>query len=372
MPSKRSAPGRKKRILRRLVTLPLILAIAFVGWYFLRPLLSDETIPTYASYTAGRGDVQTSRSFSATLGVRHSETHANSRQVTSIRKLFVKANQDVKEGDRLLQLETGEVYKAGINGTVNEIRFSEGDWIWPNVSLVQVCDLEHLQVSLSVDEYDITSVSVGEKCTVTIVPLGLQFETEIDHVNRVSTASGSVAYYCVEAELTVPDNVLPGMTASVSIPSEEALDVVTLDMAALSFDEEKKPYVLIKNGEAYEQRMLETGLSDGMKVEIVSGLAEGDTVYRKTGEEKAVTAMTLPEIYKMIVGETVVINDRSQSGRSGRGGMQMPQGMELPEGMTFPEGMTPPEGFSFPEGMTPPEGMPFSSVPERPTGGNRE
>lgn len=198
------------------------------------------------------------------------------------------------------------------------------------------------------------------------MPLGLQFETEIDHVNRVSTASGSVAYYSVEAELTVPDNVLPGMTASVSIPSEEALDVVTLDMAALSFDEEKKPYVLIKNGEAYEQRMLETGLSDGMKVEIVSGLSEGDTVYRKTGEEKAVTAMTLPEIYKMIVGETVVINDRSQSGRGGRGGMQMPQGMN------FPEGMTPPEGMSFPEGMELPEGMPFSSVPERPTGGNRE
>ena len=65
MPSKRSAPGRKKRILRRLITLPLILAVAFVGWYFLRPILSDETIPTYAAYTASRGDVRTSRSFSA-------------------------------------------------------------------------------------------------------------------------------------------------------------------------------------------------------------------------------------------------------------------------------------------------------------------
>lgn len=329
MPSNKNAGRRTVRVLRRLLMLPLIALIAFLGWNYLRPILSDETIPTYAAYTAGRGDVKTSRSFSATLGVRHSETHSNSRQVTSIRKVFVKANQNVKEGDRLLQLETGEVYKAGIDGTVNEIRFKEGDWIWPNVSLVQVCDLTNLQVSLSVDEYDITSVNVGEKCTVTIVPLGLQFETEIDHVDRVSSAGGSVAYYSVEAELSVPENVLPGMTASVSIPSEEALDAVTLDMAALSFDEEKKPYVLVKNGEGYEKRMLETGLSDGMKVQVISGLAEGDEVYRLTGEEKAVKAISLSDIYKHFAGETVVINDRSQTGRGGRGG-QTPTGGNRP------------------------------------------
>lgn len=348
MPSSKTAGRRRKRLWRRILMLPLIALIALVGWNYLRPLLSDETIATYAAYTAGRGDVKTSRSFSATLGVRHSETHANSRQVTSIRKVFVEANQDVKEGDKLLQLETGEVYKAGIDGTVNEIRFRQGDWIWPNVSLVQVCDLTHLQVSLSVDEYDITSVSVGEPCTVTIVPLGLAFETVIDHVDRVSSATGSVAYYSVTAELTVPENVLPGMTASVSIPSAEALDVVTLDMAALSFDENRSPYVLVKNGETYEKRMLETGLSDGMKVQVVSGLEAGDTVYRKTGEEKAVQAVSLAEVYKRIAGETIVINDRTaQSDRGGRGGRQggaaLPQGTETPGETTRPDAPQRPE-----------------------------
>lgn len=340
MPTTKTAGRRKKRLLRRLLMLPLILVIAFLGWNYLRPLLSDETIPTYAAYAVSRGDVKTSRSFSATLGVRHSETLSNSRQVTSIRKVYVQANQDVKEGDRLLQLETGEVYKAGIDGTVNEIRFKEGDWIWPNVSLIQICDLTNLQVSLTVDEYDITSVSVGEKCAVTIVPLGLSFETEIDHVDRVSSAAGSVAYYSVTAELTVPETVLPGMTASVSIPSEEALDVLTIDMAALSFDDEKKPYVLLKNGEAYEKRSVETGLSDGMKVQILSGLSEGDVAYRQTGEEKAAEALSMAELYKRIAGETVIINDRSQTGRAGRGGM--PGGMERSEGGERSEDSNPP------------------------------
>lgn len=370
MPSRKNTGRRRKSIVSRLLMLPLILVIAFLGWNDLRPILNDETVPTYESYTVSRGDVKTSRSFSATLGVRTSETHSNSRQVTSIRKVFVKANQDVKEGDKLLQLETGEVYKAGIDGTVNEIRFDEGDWIWPNVSLIQICDLTNLQVSLTVDEYDITSVSVGEKCTVTIVPLGLTFETEIDHVDRVSSATGTVAYYSVEAALTVPDHVLPGMTASVSIPSEEALDVVTLEMTALSFDEDKKPYVLVKNGEAYEKRMLETGLSDGMKVQIVSGLSEGDVVYRQTGEEKAVEAVSLVEIYKHFAGETVVVNDRTQSGRGGRDSRQ--DGMTPPEGAELPEGMTPPEGMQSPgeEAQAPSERPERSGEREQPTGGS--
>jgi len=263
-----------------------------------------------------------------------------------------------------MQLESGEVLKAGIDGTVNEIRFGEGDWIWPNVSLIQICDLTHLQAALSVDEYDIANVSIGEPCQVTIVPLGLSFETEIAHVDRVSTASGSVAYYSVTAEVTVPENVLPGMTASVSIPARSVHDVVTLDMAALSFEADDSPYVLVKEGETYVKQPVETGLSDGMKIEILSGLSEGDVVYRVSGTEKAVKALSLADVYKRIAGETVVIRDRSGSAR---GGMPAgtPEGFSFPGGGEAPEGFTPPEGFSFPgggeapEGFTPPEGFSF-------------
>lgn len=358
MPTPKTAGRRRKRRWRSLLLLPVAALLAFLGWNYLRPLLSDETIPTYAQYTAARGDVLTSRSFSAALAVRNSETLSNSRQVTSVRKVYVQADQDVKEGDKLLQLETGEVLKAGIDGTVNEIRFQEGEWIWPNVSLIQICDLTNLQVSLSVDEYDIANVAAGEACTVTIVPLGLTFETRIDHVDRVSSAGGSVAYYAVTANLTVPENVLPGMTASVSIPSQQALDVVTLDMAALSFDADQQPYVLVQNGGAYEKRAVQTGLSDGMRVQIVSGLNEGDTVYRQTGEEKAAGSLSLIELYKQIAGETVIINDRSQTGRGARGERGehsgMPGDIELPEGIELPKGIELPEGMEMPTGEQPP------------------
>ena len=175
----RNKSGKKARPVRFLLSALMLAAVAFLGWNYLSPLLATGSEIIYQSYTAETGDIQTSKSFAASIDVLHSETHSNAREVTSIRKLYVESGQQVKDGDKLLQLDNGTLYRAGIDGTVNEMRFGEGDWVWPGIQLIQICDLKHLQVSLQVDEYDVDKVAAGQKCTVTIGPLGLNFETEI-------------------------------------------------------------------------------------------------------------------------------------------------------------------------------------------------
>ena len=60
---------------------------------------------------------------------------------------------------------------------------------------------------------------------MTVVSLGLTFETEIRHVNRVSASTGAVASYTVTADIDAPENVLPGMQATVTIPRESVAGV---------------------------------------------------------------------------------------------------------------------------------------------------
>lgn len=314
----RNTTGRKRHIGRSLFGLLLAVAIGFWAWNALSPMLATEAETSYEAYTATVGDVLTTKSFSASLDVLNSETHTNtSDEVTSIREVYVEGGQSVQKNDKLLLLKDGTLFRAGLDGVVNDMRFGRGDWVWRGVTLVQVVDLEHLQVTLMVDEYDIDKVAVGQTCTVTLVALDLSFEAEIAHINRVSTAASGVAYYEVTAELPVPPQVLPGMTASVTIPSEEARGVTTLDMAALSFGADGQPYVLLKNGESYEERVLQTGLADGMHVEIQSGLAPGDVVYKAYREEQTEGGFSPGKLYRQIVGEKVVINDRSGAARPG-------------------------------------------------------
>lgn len=344
---------RKMKNTFRLLLFLIIAAVMAVGvQVYLLPLIRSGTVTRYEAYPVVRGDVETEKSFSATISVANSETHKNSTRATAIREIYVKNGQSVRKGDKLMLLDNGELLRAGLDGTVTEMRFDTEDWLWNDVNLIQISDLTRLNVSLSVDEYDVRNVSSGQKCLVTIVPTGEVYETELVHVDRVSASSGQVANYTARAELTVPEGVLPGMTASVSIPSEVAADVLLLDMAALAFDEEKKPYVLQKTETGYERIYVTTGLNDGMRVEIVSGLKEGDTVWAAAGVETQENPYTLVQLYKKLVGEKVVINDMTggagQGGRTGTPGRQTPGGMNRPaEGSRAPSQA--PQGTPLPE-----------------------
>ena len=354
-------PHRKGivRIIRTVVILLIVAIVGLFGWNYLTPMLTADSVTLYNSYTVGQGDIRTTLSFSATLAVKKSENHTAS-EMTKVKVLYVKSGDAVSEDDPLVLLTNGELLSAGIDGAVNEIRFGVGDWVRPNFTIVQVSDLVNLSVTMSVDEYDVKSLTVGQSCTVRVISLGMDFETTIAHIDRVSSSSGTLAYYTVSCDLAVPENVLPGMRATVIIPDQAAEGVHILPLAALAFDEEDNPYVLVQGADGeYTIQYVETGLSDGMNVEITDGVKAGDTVYALAGTESVQAAFTLEDLYISIFGKKVVINETRGSMRGSGGawaGTADGTDFAMPDGSTMPDGFTMPDGSAIPEGFTPPDG----------------
>lgn len=347
-------------------------AAALVLWVYLAPIVTSGSVTLYSDYTTAAGDVATNMSFNAILAVQNAET-LQAGEFTTVRKVFVTQSQQVTKNEKIVQLANGDVLRANFDGVVNDLRVAQGDWLRRGAQIAQICDFSHLEVTMRVDEYDIEKVSVGQACTITVLPLGMSFDSTIHHINRVSASAGAVAYYTATAQITVPDNVLPGMQATVSIPSEKAEGVVTLSIAAISFDEQGQPYVLIKNEKGeYERRAVETGLSDGKTVEIKSGLQAGQTVSVITGTQSTQSGLTLSSLYRSIVGTTEVINDKSASDRGGRrnnrdgtasgassGGQDAAEGLSsmggAPEQGATPEQAAPPEQAVSPKQTAAPE-----------------
>lgn len=356
---------------KRAALLAVVAAVCLAGYSYIYLMAAGAEKTVYASYTAQTGNIATTMSFNAQISAIHTETLQNSGEAT-VSNIYVTQDQAVKAGDKILDLSNGETLKAGIDGTVNEIAVAKGDWLRRSQGLVQIVDFTQLQVDLSVDEYDVQKVYKGLPCTVTIISLGLDIETEIDHINLVSGSMGNVASYSATARLDAPANVLPGMAATVTIADEEALGVTTLEMAALSFHEDGTPYVLIRQADdSYQEREVETGLSDGMRVEIVSGVEPGETVWAVAGTEAA-EDFSLGNLYASLVGQTVVIQEGERSRDTNRSFSQdrtFPEGMEVPEGGQMPEGMEIPEGGQMPEGMEAPEGGEMPEGMEIPEGG---
>src|SRR5690606_5458314 len=86
----------------------------------------------------------------------------------------------------------------------------------------------------------------------------------------------------IEANIEIPDSVFirAGYSANASIILEKKEKVLAVKEAWLQFDKEtEKPYVEVEVGEnEYERRDLELGVSDGINVEVLSGLTESDKI----------------------------------------------------------------------------------------------
>ena len=343
---------KKKGIVRFLRAVIIIVVLAIAGLagasYFL-PMLTTDSITTYTSYTVETGDIETMMSFSATLEVKNTESFTPG-EMTKIKELYVNSGDDVSKGDPLMLFTNGELFTASFDGVVSAIRFGVGDWVREYFSVVQVSDLVNLDVTLSVDEYDIKSLAVGDPCTVKVISLDEDFATTIAHINRVSSSSGTLAYYTVSCELAVPPEVLPGMRATVMIPDQSVTGVNTLAMDALAFDAEEQAYVLRKQDDgSYEKQTVGIGLSDGLRVEITGGLQAGDVVYAVSGTESVEPDFSLEDLYIALVGKKTVIN-------GARG--QMPERTgDVPESFTDNAGNA--DGMAF---------NPMDAEPEQDTG----
>lgn len=309
-----------RRIIKWLIALIILGILGVVGYYVWLPMLKASVTTTYDTYSATTGTISNSLSFSGSVNVISSE-YLTAPASDTVRDIYVKSGDDVKKGDKIIRLSTGDTIKANFDGSINSISVEAGDSVSGGAQLCQVVDFSNMKVTMRVDEYDISEVFEGQECTVTVTALEKSFPASISHINRISASSGSVAYYTVTASVEVTEDVLPGMQVTVSIPKEEAKDVVVLKMDALSFDAFNSAFVYVMNetGEM-EQRYVEVGVDNGNYVEIKSGLTAGESVYVEVEEE--VSASTgLADLLGGLMGGTQI---NGQSGGRGSFSGSMP------------------------------------------------
>lgn len=141
---------------------------------------------------------------------------------------------------------------------------------------------DEMVVSINVDELDILHIEKGQRATMVFDALDGSFEGTIVRLSNVAASSGGVTKYKVDISIERIDSMRAGMNVTVTIDVGLAEDVLTIPVSAL---QEMGGRVFVytqydeKSGVLSGETDVETGLSDGTTVEIVSGLSEGDTVY---------------------------------------------------------------------------------------------
>ena len=152
--------------------------------------------------------------------------------------------------------------------------------------LLSVTPQETLFILFSADELDILRYRKGMEAEIVLDALpGETFEGTVTKISAVGTNSGGSSKFAVTVELPWCSGMLPGMNAAVVIRTGTSGSVLALPVAAVQ-DRGSQSYVYTgfesKTEALLDPLPVETGVSDGEWVEIVSGLDEQQTVWYMT------------------------------------------------------------------------------------------
>lgn len=157
---------------------------------------------------------------------------------------------------------------------------SDPDYIMEETELCTLTPYDTAEISLTVDELDISRLSIGQPVTVTLDALpGQSFDGNITLIDPNGSSAGGDTKYTVTVSIARTQDMLEGMNASVT--AELAChDGLLLIPAAALYEDAGGTYVYTgtdKNGEPSGPVAVTTGLSDGTNVEITGGLSDGDS-----------------------------------------------------------------------------------------------
>ena len=142
---------------------------------------------------------------------------------------------------------------------------------------------EEMTVQIQVDELDIRTLETGMEATVTLDALpGSSFTGAITSINPYGENSGGNTKYTVTVTLPRDEKMRSGMNASVKITTGVSGTVPTVPAAAVVFDAGKSWLYTGYNEKTdtlTDPVEIQTGLSDGTLVELLSGLSEGSSFY---------------------------------------------------------------------------------------------
>ncbi len=194
------------------------------------------------------------------------------------------------------QVET--TIRANASGTVLSRAVNAGDPIVPLTSyqpgteMATIANMSDLIFKGTVDEIDVGKIAVGLPCRIKVGALPEAIVTgSLSRIAPQAQRSEGATLFDVEVELDPNQGILlrAGYSANADVVIREKTDIVLIPERLLLFEDDGASTFVEFPGEGPEAEpvkvAVELGLSDGLNVEILSGLTDGDQIVQRPPRE---------------------------------------------------------------------------------------
>lgn len=151
-------------------------------------------------------------------------------------------------------------------------------------TIATVADMSDLIFKGNIDETEVGQLTTGMTMNITIGALkDLKFDASLEYISPKATENNGANQFEIKAAVSVPQGskIRSGYSANAEIVLASARGVLTVPESTIEFSgNDTFVYVVKDSGEniTYERRKVTTGLSDGINIEIKSGLSKKDKV----------------------------------------------------------------------------------------------
>ncbi len=180
--------------------------------------------------------------------------------------------------------------RSTISGVVLDVPVKVGNTVVlsntfnDGTTIASVADMNDLIFRGNIDETEVGRLVQGMSMRITVGALhDLAFDATLEYISPKAVEQGGANQFEVKAAVRVEGDVYmrSGYSANAEIVLEEADKVLSVPESAIEFSGDTAFVYVLEPGtspKVYRRTRVETGLSDGVDIEIRSGVEEGQTV----------------------------------------------------------------------------------------------
>ena len=209
------------------------------------------------------------------------EELANAQSSLEIVRDGISRNTRSSSTTQIRSTITGMILNVPIkvgNSVIQSNSFNDG------TTIASVANMNDMIFRGNVDETEIGKIREGMPIKLTVGALGTRtFDAVLEYVSPKGEEKNGAIQFEIKAAVSLPDTsfVRAGYSANAEIVLERAANVLTIPESTVEFHGDTAFVQVVKQEkpkQIFEKRLIKTGLSDGIKIEVKEGLTEKDKI----------------------------------------------------------------------------------------------
>ncbi|NPD83670.1 efflux RND transporter periplasmic adaptor subunit [Lentimicrobium sp. L6] len=184
---------------------------------------------------------------------------------------------------------TNTLIRSTIEGMLLEIPVEEGNSVIESntfndgTTIATVADMGEMIFEGKIDESEVGKIKEGMPLILTIGAIeDVEFEAILEHISPKGVEENGAVQFEIRAQVTLREDyfIRAGYSANAAIVLDRRDQVLAISESLLSFENDTIFVEVETSPQVFEKRIIKTGLSDGINIEILNGLTKEENIKR--------------------------------------------------------------------------------------------